>query len=208
MRPHGRFCLHLATMGKRSRNPAKWRWDEKKELAAQYVAEGILSVAQIADAIGASKDAVANWKLAEVFRRRVRENIDAQGEMVNRYMFARKCRRLASYEDMLDRMIQVIEERGSSEGMQNVPGGKSGILVETPLKYGSKYSVDVALLKELRETKKQIAIEMGQWDSKATIEVKHGSESGISNMSSDERRERFRELTEKAKEHFEDEVAE
>jgi hypothetical protein len=67
-------------------------------------------------------------------------------------------------------MRRVIEERGAE--MADVPGGSSGLLVKT---YKGKdaatavYKFDAALVKGLRETCKQVAIEIGQWAEKRNV---------------------------------------
>ena len=56
--------------------------------------------------------------------------------------------------------------------MADVPGGSSGLLVKT---YKGKdaatavYKFDAALVKGLRETCKQVAIEIGQWAEKRNV---------------------------------------
>ena len=66
------------------------------------------------------------------------------------------------------KIIAVIKARSEYPQIQWAPGGDTGLVVtsEKPLgKFGTirVYEVDTALLRELRETEKQIAIELKQW---------------------------------------------
>ena len=76
----------------------------------------------------------------------------------------------ALLQGLVDRMRRVIEERAAE--MADVPGGSSGLLVKT---YKGKdaatavYKFDAALVKGLRETCKQVAIEIGQWAEKRNV---------------------------------------
>jgi hypothetical protein len=61
--------------------------------------------------------------------------------------------------------------------MKGVPGGTTGLLVRTYKTLGSgesqrvveEFTVDVALLKELREHEKQAAQELGHWIAKSDV---------------------------------------
>jgi len=66
---------------------------------------------------------------------------------------------------------QIIAERGADISMQDVPGGKTGLLIreyrgqsELPV-----YKLDATLLKELRDLEREIAIELGQWTEKKEL---------------------------------------
>lgn len=67
---------------------------------------------------------------------------------------------------------KVISERGDHVSMQDAPGGKTGMLA---LDYKGKdadravYKLDAALLKELRDLEREIAIELGQWAERKEI---------------------------------------
>ena len=56
--------------------------------------------------------------------------------------------------------------------MQNAPGGKTGLM---SLDYKGKdadravYKLDAALLKELRDLEREIAIELGQWAERREV---------------------------------------
>lgn len=66
---------------------------------------------------------------------------------------------------------QVISERGQAEDMQGVAGGKTGLLVKDYKGQSERavYKTDVALLKELRDLEREIAIELGQWAERREV---------------------------------------
>ena len=66
---------------------------------------------------------------------------------------------------------QIIEERGNHESMAEAPGGKTGLLVRDYKAHSFQpvYKLDAALLKEMRELEKEIAIELGQWTEKREL---------------------------------------
>ena len=73
---------------------------------------------------------------------------------------------------------QVIAERANHVEMQDAAGGKTGLLC---LDYKGKdadravYKLDAALLKEMRELEKEIAIEKGEWTEKQELSGPNGS---------------------------------
>lgn len=82
--------------------------------------------------------------------------------------------RVSALEDRWERMRRVISERAADPEMQDVPGGKTGLLCMTFKQLGSgltatvvrEYKVDTALLYELREHEQQAAEELGQWTTR------------------------------------------
>jgi phage terminase small subunit len=87
-----------------------------------------------------------------------------------------RVKRIEMYEDVHERLWQIVKERAADPAMENVPGGRSGMLVkqvkivstaEGP-KVISEYVPDTALSKEIRALAQQAAEEPGQWrdDSK------------------------------------------
>lgn len=67
---------------------------------------------------------------------------------------------------------QIISERGDHVDMQDAPGGKTGLLA---LDYKGKdadravYKLDAALLKEMRDLEREIAVELGQWAERREV---------------------------------------
>lgn len=74
-------------------------------------------------------------------------------------------------------MQQVIAERAEDIELQDVAGGKTGLIVHNVKGVGKGedfqlidlYEVDTGLLKELREHEKQAAQELGQWTEKKDL---------------------------------------
>lgn len=83
---------------------------------------------------------------------------------------ARKAARIQKLEGLVQKLNQVIEERGKDEHLQEIPGGKTGLIVreykalDLPV-----YKVDTAVIKEVRDLLKQIAIETGEWTEKKDV---------------------------------------
>jgi hypothetical protein len=115
-----------------------------------------------------------NWKLNQQFAGRVAEIQKKLGDVALRYAIARKSRRIRYLDERRGKMEQIVAERAAAPEMRDAPGGKTGLLVRTFKGVGSgpaarvveEFAVDTALLKEMRETEKQAAIEAGQWSEK------------------------------------------
>ena len=78
--------------------------------------------------------------------------------------------RVGFLQDLVDRIRRDIEQRGAD--MTGVPGGSSGRLVKIYRGKGSDtpvYKFDAALVKQMRDTCRQVAIEVGQWSEKRAI---------------------------------------
>jgi len=88
---------------------------------------------------------------------------------------ARREERIQNQQDRYERMQRVIVERGEDPSMQDVPGGRSGLLVRKYKQIGSgdnvqlveEYTVDAPLLKEVRELEKHVTEELGQYNEGA-----------------------------------------
>lgn len=85
---------------------------------------------------------------------------------------ARRAVRLREKMERHALLKQVIRERADHVEMQDAPGGKTGTLC---LDYRGKdadravYKLDAALLKEMRELEREIAIELGQWAERKEV---------------------------------------
>lgn len=85
--------------------------------------------------------------------------------------------------DLAQRYMQLIRER-AEEMAGEIAGGGTGLLVRTVKTIGTgrnqetitEYRADTAVTKELRETIKQLAIELGQWNENKTFTIKHVDE--------------------------------
>ena len=131
---------------------------------------------EIADRCGVSRPALRRWKARPEFRARVDEHLEAYRRAVLRHGVAVLERRVAALDDRWRRMLRVIDERAEDPDMRNVPGGSTGLLVRRVKGLGrgdssrviDEFSLDTALLRELREHEKQAARELGQWAERRT----------------------------------------
>lgn len=108
-----------------------------------------------------SKQQTTFAELREQFRREAEET----GLAIR---FVRLRQKMARHE----LLWQVIRERADHMDMQDAPGGKTGLLA---LDYKGKdadravYKLDAALLKEMRDLEREIAIELGEWTEKREL---------------------------------------
>lgn len=154
------------------------------------VAEDTLTNEQIGEKAGVSRQALDKWKLHPEFAARVQEHREAWRQEIKNKGIADRQNRVDSYNDLHNRMQRVIEARAVEHA--DVPGGDTGLLVrqaklvkvyksdgdpddddDGETLYSAKrdvivyeYAVDTALLKEMREHKKQAAQDLGQWTEK------------------------------------------
>lgn len=174
-------------------NATEFRWDKRREEAALLVAKDEQTDLAIAAACKIHKVTLERWKKHPEFAARVQEHRDAWRREIKVRGIAERQNRVDSYNDLHDRMQRVIEARAIEHA--DVPGGDTGLLVrqaklvkvyksdERPpvdgddddgeTLYSAKrdvivyeYAVDTALLKEMREHKKQVAQDTGQWTEK------------------------------------------
>src|SRR5262249_32874424 len=108
--------------------PALFQWTPKRIRAAQLLAEGVLTDAEIANAVSIHRDTVYEWKKHPTFAPRIEELTRELRDRLRRYAIARKVRRVKELDDRHQRLQQVIDERAADPEMQNVPGGKTGLL--------------------------------------------------------------------------------
>jgi len=132
------------------------------------VAEGVLTNAAISERIGITASTLGNWKRRPEFMARVDELLADYRAAVRRRGIAVLERRVDALTDRWTRMQKIIEERAKDADLAEVPGGKTGLLMKvtktvSATKGGGEYTLDIALLKELREHEKQAAQELGQW---------------------------------------------
>ena len=60
-----------------------------------------------------------------------------------------------------------IEVRYACDVYRRVPGGETGLVVRKLKSTGVEYAVDTAVLAEIREQEKHVAVELGQWQENA-----------------------------------------
>lgn len=139
----------------------------RQEQAAVLLAEDRYSDEQIAGKVGVTRRSLAKWKLQPPFAARVREVTDKLAVIARRHGIARRERRLATLQDMHNKLLLVIEERAADPALAEIPGGKTGLVVRKPVLSGGdligfEYAVDVATIKQLQSVQEQAAKELGQ----------------------------------------------
>ena len=114
---------------------------------------------------------------------RVRNEIDVYRRAARHSAVATVEGRVDMLTDLAERYMQLIRER-AEEMAGEIAGGGTGLLVRTVKTIGTgrnqetitEYRADTAVTKELRETIKQLAIELGQWNENKTFTIKHVDE--------------------------------
>jgi len=161
---------------------ADFNWTNRTEEAAQLVADGQLTHEEIAAQVGVHRVTVSKWCSVPEFAAKVAELNEEFRKATANLAIARKEKRIAALNRRWLSMQKVVFERSETEAMQDVPGGRTGLITIGYKTLGSGesaqimpvYEVDTGLLKELREHEKQAAIELGQWDVEKTEEKQGG----------------------------------
>ena len=120
---------------------------------------------------------LTGWSVAHAWQQRLADIAEAERQAIVTQGIADKVERVRGYNERRELMRQVIAERGVDPGMQDVAGGKTGLIVHNVKGVGKGedfqlidlYEVDTGLLRELRELEKQAAQELGQWTEKKDI---------------------------------------
>lgn len=177
-----------------------FRWNPARERAAELLAQDKQSDETIASEVGVTRRQLARWKLIPAFRERVESRAaEALAELRAKGLLER-VNRLEALRDVADRIHRVMSERGESELMAEVAGGRTGLLVAKPVlvrvyeadeamgdvlipvkqsRIAYEYAVDTGTLRELRETMKQAAQELGEWSEKHEVGGKGGGPIGL-----------------------------
>lgn len=164
------------------------KWTKRKEQATLLVAQDELADEEIAARVGVTRCTLARWKRDPEFMARVQEILTAIREAIVARGISERQNRIDAYNERWLKLRQVIDGRAADPLMANVAGGDTGLLVAspvlvkcyeagtgetlTPMKQSIvmyEYAVDTGLLKEMRETEKQAAIELGEWQEKMNV---------------------------------------
>jgi putative insertion element HTH domain-containing protein len=142
----------------------------KLEDAARMIAEDELSDAKISERIGVTQRTLISWKKKPEFAERVKEITAAYAARAISRGIAKRERRLGVLVDLHEKCEQVIYERSQSAELQEVAGGRTGLVTHNVKGVGKGddfqlidvYEVDTALLREMRAIQEQVAKELGQ----------------------------------------------
>lgn len=161
------------------RKPATFTPEKRR--AAEMLADGNLTVEEVARQLNVDRVTLWNWRKDPAFRAVVAEMDAELNADALQFAITRRRERLQKYDDRFNRYQQVIEERAEyyAEHWPEVPGGTSGPLVETLKVVGSgpaaytvtEHVIDHALSREMRELAKQSAVELGQWTERSALEA-------------------------------------
>lgn len=155
----------------------KFKWNVAKEQAALLLAQDELTDEAIADQLGTGRTTLWEWKQRPEFDARVEAHREEWRKRVRKRGIAVAENRVAALQDRWERMKRIIAERGEADIMQDVPGGRTGLLCYTKKSLGAgpmaqvvdEFELDAALLRELREHEKQAAQELGQWTDRQDV---------------------------------------
>lgn len=161
-------------------------WNAEREALALALAKGETIEAAIR-AVGVSKATAWRWRNYPEFQERVAAEAEAIRAAIRAEGITNKQNRLDALNERHRKMTEVIVARAKAnqwrERVEQVDedddfdfqgytaaGAETGLMAHTVtyLKDGRReeWAVDVGLLKEMRETEKQAAQEMGQWTEK------------------------------------------
>lgn len=159
-------------------NATRFQWSARREQAALLLAQDELTDVQIAEAVTVSRAQLARWKQHPVFQSRIQEHLAAWKAKVLQKGIAARERRIDALNHRHKLMLQVIAERAVSPDLQEVAGGKTGLIVKQVKPSGGNYfeefAVDTGLLRELRAHEQQTAQELGQWAEKRELTGANG----------------------------------
>lgn len=167
-------------MSQKVTNPTNAPLNRRQAEALQLCFLDDMTDMEIAKTLHTSRQTLCRWKALPEFRRQLDELHTAALENVRRESIAVRSNRIAQLIDRARRMRALIQAR--SEEHADAPGGSTGLLCREVKVLGKGedaevidiYKADTALLREMRETEKQIAIEVGEWSEKAEISGPNG----------------------------------
>lgn len=147
-----------------------YEWTKRKLKAASLIADGVLTVAEIAKKIKVGEATIYRWKNEPEFSEKVQSLVAAIGSRLQQFPLSLRARRVAELQEQYDKLKAVVAARAESSVMQEAAGGNTGLLVRTQKGLGSglnftvvdEFTVDTGLLREMREHSKQVAQECGQ----------------------------------------------
>jgi hypothetical protein len=154
-----------------------FRWSKQLEQVAALLADGILTLDQIAATVGVSVPTIVRARRQPKFAARIEELLDDFRRTVRSHGIAVKERRIAAEVDVLERLQTIILER-AEKAPDNVPGAKTGLLVKRArtitngktAKIVEEWALDTGLLKAKLAAERHLAIELGQWDVPPIVE--------------------------------------
>lgn len=147
--------------------PERFQWNKRRLEAAALVAADQVPDDQIAARAGITRRQLARWKGLPAFKAKVDTIRKAMAEAILSKGIASKVERITELQDRWQRMKTVIAERAADPNLQDVAGGKTGLLVRRQRGLGSgdaftvvdEYAVDTGLLKAMLDAEAAAARE-------------------------------------------------
>ncbi len=153
----------------------------KRDEAAQLVAEGRLTMEAVAEEVGVHRRTISRWLKEYDFMARVQEVVKEFEDQSRGRLLSQRWGRIEKLIDRAEEIEAVFAARRLQEAESDDPSIAAqiatGHVVKRPKyighgKYSERlyeYEADTALLREYRETLKQIAVETGQWSQQAEV---------------------------------------
>ena len=153
-------------------------WTDKHVEACALLAAGELEVQVIAAKLGVARETLWKWRQIPEFIARLNEHQQRLDAECYNYACGAKRERVRRLQLLINKIERVIEQRAKKYASDaEAIGGDTGMVIHRVRyhKTGSDYvrvtetEFDAALVRELRELHKQLAIEMGQWTEKRDV---------------------------------------
>ncbi len=132
-----------------------------------------------AERLGLDVSTLTAWTRVPAFRARVAEVRAAVLQATQDVLVAEKAARLRVINDLVVKALNLIAARAQDPELANVPGYATGLLVRkfqgvgrgADFRLVEEYVTDTSLITAIRELLKQAAIEVGEWNDKATVDL-------------------------------------
>ena len=135
-------------------------WDTLSDKAARFAAEG-MPPTLICQNLGLQPNVFESWLANTEFRIRIRSYLEALTEHVMTSGLASRTHRLIAGNERWAAQKTIVAQRAKrakeDPELEKIPGATTGWVTD-------KGEFDSALAKEMRDTEKQGAIEVGQWN--------------------------------------------
>lgn len=161
----------------------------RKEKAAQLIAKGNLTIEEVAESIGVTRETIYQWNREPEFTARIAQLQQRIKDKLETLLISQKFYRQLTLQEQLLSLQQIKDARAAKLNVPAEEGGESGLMVRRLRMIGSgenattveEFVVDTAFAKEVRETLKQAAQEAGQWVEKVAPTTPDGQDeySGI-----------------------------
>lgn len=137
----------------------EFEWDEVSDRAARHAAEG-MPPTLICQNLSLNPQVFEAWLTNTEFRLRIRQYLEALSEHVMMSGLANRTHRLTAMNDRWAAQKTIVSQRAQRAKLdpeiEKIPGATTGWVTD-------KGEYDAALAKEMRDTEKHGAIEVGQW---------------------------------------------